>query len=65
MVVARKSRKQTNHRMFVFCGGEVVRSDSRKLAVLLDIGRTPAVRKFECRLIDADFEKPMLQAWDV
>jgi hypothetical protein len=38
MVVARKRRKQTNHRMLDLSGAEVVNPGSAKLAVLVDIG---------------------------
>src|ERR1035441_11092459 len=43
MVVAANSRAQTNHRTLVLCGASVVRPVARKLAVLLDMNKTPAV----------------------
>lgn len=38
MVVAAKSNAQTNHRMFVLWGAEVVNPRSGNLAVFVDIG---------------------------
>src|ERR1700722_18449516 len=42
MVVAAKSRAQTNHRMLDLSGAEVVMPGAAMLAVLLDMGEAPA-----------------------
>src|ERR1035441_10932170 len=61
MVVAANSRAQTNHRTLVLCGASAVRPVARKLAVLLDMNRTPAVARGDGRL-QCRFRKPMLPA---
>src|ERR1039458_10024313 len=61
MVVAANSRAQTNHRTLVLCGASAVRPVARKLAVLLDTNRTPAVARGDGRL-QCRFRKPMLPA---
>src|ERR1035437_4362464 len=61
MVVAANSRAQTNHRTLVLCGASVVRPVARKLEVLLDMNKAPAVARGDGRL-QCRFRKPMLPA---
>src|SRR6202042_1775932 len=63
MVVAAKSRAQTNHRMLDLSGAAVGMPGGTMLAVLLDMGEAPAVRVWaRGRLLKSNFAMPVLRA---